>query len=123
MNDTLLEQLLYEEESSYLDFKRDQYPFVGATNEEKSELLKDILAFANTFRRETAYILIGVEEIRDGKSNLVGITDHLDDANLQQFVNKKTQRPIDFSYETFTNWQQTNRCYKNSSATKTFLSD
>ncbi len=41
MNDELMESLLHEEESSALDFKRDQYPFVGATNDEKSELLKD----------------------------------------------------------------------------------
>lgn len=42
MKDTLLEQLLNEDESSSLDFKRDQYPFYdGASHEQKSELLKD----------------------------------------------------------------------------------
>jgi len=40
MNDALFEQLLYEEESATLDFKRDQYPFAKATDEDKSELLK-----------------------------------------------------------------------------------
>ena len=30
---------------------------------------------------------------------MVGITQHLDDANLQQFVNSKTQRPLYFSYQ------------------------
>ena len=34
------------------------------------------------------------------RSKVVGITEDLDDANLQQFVNTKTQRPIDFSYST-----------------------
>lgn len=93
-----LEQLLYEEEGPTLDFKRDQYPFEGAGNDDKSELLKDILAFINAWRRSDAYILIGVDEVRGGKSRVVGVTTHLDDAKLQQFVNSKTQRPVHFSY-------------------------
>jgi len=94
----MLEQLLYEEEGSTLDFKRDQYPFEGAGNDAKSELLKDILAFVNAWRRSDAYILIGVDEVRGGRSLVVGVTTHLDDAKLQQFVNSKTQRPVHFSY-------------------------
>jgi hypothetical protein len=41
-----MEQLLHEGESSSLDHKRDQYPFVGATDDDKSELLKDILSLS-----------------------------------------------------------------------------
>ena len=96
-----LEQLLHEEESSTLDFKRDQYPFDGADDKTKSELLKDILAFSNAWRRTTAYILIGVDEVRGGRSEIVGVKKHLDDAKLHQFVNSKTQRSIDFSYQPF----------------------
>ena len=95
---SLIEDLLHEEEGPSLDFKRDQYAFDGADNETKGELLKDILAFANAFRRADAYILIGVEEIRGGKSRVVGVKTHLEDAKLQQFVNSKTQRPVTFSY-------------------------
>jgi hypothetical protein len=51
MTEDLMERLLYENESAALDFKMDQYPFVGATDDEKGELLKDILAFANAWRR------------------------------------------------------------------------
>ena len=94
----LIEHLLYEEEGTTLDFKRDQYPFEGASKDDKSELLKDILAFANAFRRSDAFILIGVEDIKGGRSNVVGVTSQLDDAKLQQFVNSKGQRPITFSY-------------------------
>jgi hypothetical protein len=43
MTDDLMENLLYEDEGSALDFKRDQYRFEGATDADKSELLKDIL--------------------------------------------------------------------------------
>jgi hypothetical protein len=101
MDDSLLETLLNEEESSTLDFKREQYPFIGASDEEKSELLKDVLAFANAWRRTPAYILIGVEEVRGGRSRVIGVTTHLSDNDLQQFVNSKTQRPITFRYIAF----------------------
>jgi Putative DNA-binding domain len=94
------ETLLYEEESDTLDFKQEQYKFIGATDREKGELLKDVLAFANAWKRSDAYILIGVEEVKGGKSNVVGVEHHLDDAAIQQFVNSKTQRPVLFSYTT-----------------------
>jgi hypothetical protein len=62
-----IETLLYQSEGTALDFKLKQYPFNGATDEEKSELLKDILAFANSWRREEAFIVVGVQTV-------VGIT-------------------------------------------------
>jgi predicted HTH transcriptional regulator len=100
--DRLINELLHEEESASLDFKRDQYPFGGIDDNTKSELLKDILAFANVRRRTDAYILIGVDDVKGGRSNMVGITIHHDDANLQQFVNSKTNHPVPFSYEAAT---------------------
>jgi len=98
INDQLLQSLLYEEESVELDVKRDQYRFIKATDEEKGELLKDILAFANAWRRSDAFIMIGVKEVKGGKNKVVGITEPLDDATIQQFVNSKTQRLVSFSY-------------------------
>ena len=101
MNATLLEELLNEDETSTLDAKRDQYPFEKATDEQKSELLKDILAFANAWRRTDAYILVGVDDVKGGRSHVIGTTSHFDDAKIQQFVNSKTNRPVTFSYEVF----------------------
>ena len=60
--------------------------------------LRICLAFANSWRLTTAYILIGVKESKGHRSEVVGVTNHLDDATLHQFVNSKTQRPIEFSY-------------------------
>lgn len=91
MDNVLFERLLHEDESTTLDFKRDQYPFSKATEAQKSELLKDILGFANAWRRTDAYILIGVEEVRGGRSRVVGVTEHLDDHSLQQFVHRRTE--------------------------------
>lgn len=97
---SIIENLLYENEGTALDFKREQYKFDGASKEEKSELLKDVLAFANAWRRSTAYILIGVTEIKGRRSEIIGISLDLDDAKLQQFVNSKTNRPVTFAYRT-----------------------
>lgn len=99
VNEQLVESLLFEEESTTLDFKRDQYNFEGETDTgKKSELLKDILAFANAWRRADAFIVIGVKE-QKGEKSVVGIAEFLDDAQLQQFVNSKTQKPLSFSYQ------------------------
>lgn len=100
MNSDLIEELLNEEESATLDFKSAQYPFIGATDEQKSELLKDIVAFANAWRRTDAYILVGVKDIKGGRSQVIGIATDFDDASIQQFVNSKTNRNIEFSYKT-----------------------
>ena len=94
-----LERLLNQEEGLTLDFKQDQYPFERAVEADKGELLKDILAFANTSREDTAYILIGVKEVKGRRNQVVGVDQFLDDAQIQQFVNSKTQRPVEFSYQ------------------------
>ena len=76
----LLERLLHEPESQSLDFKQAQYRFERASEFEKSELLKDVLAFANSWRRTSAYILIGVQEVKGGRGQVIGIDDHIEDA-------------------------------------------
>lgn len=101
MDAITFENLLNESESDYLDFKQDQYRFDGASEDEKSEILKDILAFANAWRRTDAYILIGVCDVKGGRSKVIGISKHIDDASLQQFINYKVQKPLLFSYSTF----------------------
>src|SRR5690606_16987412 len=87
-------------ESDSLDFKRDQYPLIEIG--QKAELVKDVLAFANSWATEDRYILIGVKEERSGRHTVVGIEEHLDEADLQQLVNEKTNQPIDFQYFTQT---------------------
>ena len=103
-----LENLLRQEEGPTLDFKRQQYFFDKGSHSDqdvllksKGELLKDILAFANTHRSTPAYILIGVEEIQGGRSRVIGVKRHLDDSRLHKFVNQKTQRRVNFSYIPF----------------------
>jgi hypothetical protein len=101
MNDEFLEQLLREGESASLDYKREHYPFVLASDDDKSELLKDIIAFANGWRHADAYILVGVEEVPGARSNIVGVANHIAENDIQQFVNTKTNRPVTFSYRAY----------------------
>lgn len=95
----IIDPLLFYEEGNDLDFKSEQYRFIKSSDEEKSELLKDILAFTNAWKRSDAFILVGVKEVKGGKSSVVGIANKLDDAQIQQFVNSKTNIPIQFSYQ------------------------
>jgi hypothetical protein len=57
MTNELFESLLFEEEGTTIDFKKEQYRFVNASEDDKSELVNDILGFANAWRRAKAYIL------------------------------------------------------------------
>jgi hypothetical protein len=95
---TLIETLLNMSESDVLDFKRDQYPLVGATDDEKGELIKDVLAFANAWKTSDAHIVIGADENPGGRAVVVGVSGHPNDADLQQLVNSKTNAPVAFEY-------------------------
>lgn len=96
-----IETLLHSSEGETLDFKREQYRVVKASPEEKSEFIKDVLAFANAWKKTDAYILIGVDENRSGgRATLIGDVSPIDDADLQQLVNEKTNRAVRFDYFT-----------------------
>src|SRR3989339_708770 len=99
ITDDLLNQLVNEPESNSLDFKKEQYNFIKASDDDKSELLKDIVAFANSFRRDDAFILIGFQEVKGNKATTEGISEDIDDANLQQFVHTKLNKQLEFSYQ------------------------
>ena len=43
--------------------------------------------------------VLDFQEIQGGRSSIHGISDHLQDHSLQQFVNSLTNRPIQFGYE------------------------
>jgi len=103
MSDNLIESLLHQDEGPTLDFKGHQYQFKKSDAPKKTEnlrshLVKDLLAFANTHRDSSAFILIGVEEVKGSRSNVIGVKEHLIDDDLHDFMNKLTNRPVQFSY-------------------------
>ena len=95
----LLSMLRYKSEGTDIDFKSAQYRFTRGTEEEKSELLKDILAIANAWRDGPGYILLGFKENRPHPAEIIGIQESIDDSRLQQFVNSKVKPKLTFSYE------------------------
>lgn len=95
---SLIETLLNMSESSVLDFKRDQYPFAGATEDQRGEIVKDIVAFANAWKTDDAHIFLGANENPGGRAIVNGIAGHINDADLQQLVNSKTNVPVSFDY-------------------------
>lgn len=101
ISDEDLEQLRFKGEGADLDFKQAQYPFAGATDHQKSELLKDILAMANAYRTGPGYILIGFKDQTPHPAEVVGITasEHIYEAALQQFVHSKVDPLLEFQYE------------------------
>jgi Putative DNA-binding domain len=108
----LFEKLLSNGEGYLIDYKKEQYLFdkadftaKGITDpkvieNKKGELLKDIMAFANTERNFDAFILIGIEDLNNGNKNLFDAK-HIDDAALHQFINEKTNNAIKFEYKPF----------------------
>lgn len=98
----MIDDLIYRNEGDTLDFKRDQYKFIGEENEyKKSELLKDFLALANSWGTGERLIIVGVKGNPAPPHDIYGIaeSDHIDDATIQEFVNKKLNKPISFKYE------------------------
>ena len=88
MNSETFAKLLDCCESDVLDFKLQPYEFGGEDNKTKerkrAKFAKDILAFANLWRDEPRYILIGVQRLPDGKIFAPGVTEHLDGSLLTQ---------------------------------------
>ena len=93
-----IERACEEGESNRLDFKSELYSFEKASDHQKSELLKDILAFANARRSAPAFILCGVEKDDSGAMYVSGVplNDVPDEASIQQFVNSKTNKELPF---------------------------
>ena len=99
MIDKLLGALRYKSEGTDIDFKSAQYRFVGGNEDSKAEMLKDILAIANAWRDGSGYILLGFKDQRPHPAEVIGISESIDDAQLQQFVNSKVKPKLTFRYE------------------------
>lgn len=94
---------LSRQESDILDFKSKQYDFSGTNKEEKqnkrAKFIKDIICMANTPREGPAHIVLGVKLYSDGTKEMKGITEHIDDADLQTKVSGWVHPHPCFTYE------------------------
>ena len=82
--DEVKEMIDCHQEGEYLDFKEDDYH-----KENKDELIKDIVALANSHSDRNKYIIIGVIEENNVCKKIKGIDKNTirDEADFQQIVN------------------------------------
>ncbi len=92
----LAKSLLEMDEGPTVDFKSSSYKF---TNDHyKALFVKDIISMANTPREGSSYILTGVSRYAGGKKEIKGVSEHPDDANLQQLLIGKVRPLPTFHY-------------------------
>jgi len=109
MTQELFDKLLESGEGKTIDFKEKHYFEKSSSHQsdakdKDSEFIKDLLAFSNTIRDESAYILIGVKEDSSTKKGIaVGIdtSDTIDSSNLQSKVRSKVTPGLVFSCRKF----------------------
>jgi hypothetical protein len=97
MTEEEFETLIMRSEGETIDFKREHYELVNGTDESKAKFIKDIISFTNTIRKESAFILIGIESKESGKVFL-GLNRNVDDAILQDQVKTRVYPIPQFSY-------------------------
>ena len=91
VTESLLRELITRSENRPIDFKAQ--PHRLDNDHFNSEFIKDILAMANTPRDVAAYIVIGVKLHEDGSRDYLGVTEHPDDADLQDKLNLARVEP------------------------------
>lgn len=91
------ELILYENENTRLDFKRDEY-----RKENYASFLKDVLSMSNAITNEDRYIFIGLKPVSSDDRGLIGIKNSLTDAaTFQQLVFENIEPEIKIDYFPF----------------------
>lgn len=99
MTEAEFKQLLTRPEGESIDYKLDYFDL----KKDRSSIIKDILAMANTPRTGTAYIVLGVRWTPENGSETIGINTQHDDADFQTAVGDGTILPTPkFSYTPLT---------------------
>lgn len=86
---SLLEDLLNSRETPILDFKGRMYDLTsprGVKGKGYLDLVKDILCMSNTPRTHSAFIVIGVSNKPTVPNRLVGLTEIVDDNDIQKVL-------------------------------------
>ncbi|OAS13955.1 helix-turn-helix domain-containing protein [Paenibacillus oryzisoli] len=89
----IIDMIITENESTYLDFKRDVY-----TKEKKNDFLKDVIAMANSHLSDDKYIIFGIKDKPGEEKDIIGI-DKLDDvATFEEIIKEHIEPDIEIDY-------------------------
>ena len=93
--------LILRSEGETIDFKREQYDLINATEDSKAKFVKDVVSFVNTIREESAYIIIGIELTENGKI-FHGLNKNIDDSIFQDQLKTRVYPFPNFNYTNIT---------------------
>jgi len=98
MDNKIIEIIKYYSESHNVDFKFLPYP--TEKHDKKNEILKDISAMANHLSDEDKYIIIGFKRKNGTVLKFSDVTNPVDQAEYQQFLDSNIEPQINFDYQT-----------------------
>lgn len=91
--DNLEWMIKYENESTNLDFKREQY-----RKENYTSLIKDVMAMANAAIPGPRYIVMGIKHKSDGTKEYHSISSLNDQADIENLIQDNIEPTIKFQY-------------------------
>ena len=92
--DKIEELIIYENENTSLDFKRDEYK-----KEDYASFLKDVISMANATTQEERYIIVGLKPKSPDDRGFKGIEGELTDpATYQQLVHENIEPELSIEY-------------------------
>jgi hypothetical protein len=98
LSDEQVRTLLNSTETNRVDYKR-KMGFKNGTDQQKANLLKDVLAMSNATHGDDGYLVFGVEHSLTG-NEIIGVeeSDSVDNSRLTNYINSKTNKDIEFYY-------------------------
>lgn len=93
---TLDEIIEFENESTCLDFKMEEY-----RNQEYEKLIKDVMSMANAPVNQTKYIIIGVKDSPGADKQFIGLDPITDQANLENIIQENIEPIVKFKYYSY----------------------
>ena len=98
LSDEQVRTLLNSTETNRVDYKR-KMGFKNGTDQQKANLLKDVLAMSNATHGDVGYLVFGVNHTLTG-NEIIGVeeSDSVDNSRLTNYINSKTNKDIEFYY-------------------------
>jgi len=93
---TLDEIIEFENESTCLDFKREEY-----RSQEYEKLIKDVMSMANAPVNQTKYIIIGVKDSPGADKQFIELDPITDQANLENIIQENIEPIVKFKYYSY----------------------